>query len=95
MRRWALQASLVIVLESQRGAWCTLAWLAGRVVAPMHVIEPLLVDLVDARLAQSGTLGDGRAAYGVDVVLEYPAVRDVAAAMPAGAWLGPGRAQWT
>jgi hypothetical protein len=72
---WALRASLLIVIEAHKGQWCTLAFLAGRVVAPINAIQPLCEELVAARLAHFA-LFHGEPVYGLDVVAEHPQVLD-------------------
>jgi hypothetical protein len=72
---WALRASLLIVLEAHEGEWCTLAWLAGRVVSPIHVIRPLCHELASGALVQT-RLRHGEPVYGMRVVADYPVVND-------------------
>lgn len=61
---WALQARILIRLDARQGQWCSLEWLAGRLLAPVHALRPLCEQLVADGNAESTAL-DGRLFLGV------------------------------
>ena len=60
----ALRAAVLIVVQGEAGTWCSLAWIAGRVVRPQHEVEAVGNDLVDAHELQAMTLADGTRCFG-------------------------------
>lgn len=74
------RAAVQVVLESRTGQWCTPAWIAGRVVMPIHQVLFACEELVLAGQAMFEMADPPR--FGVDVTAEYPAINDVRADWP-------------
>lgn len=63
---FALRAAVLVVIQAEAGTWCSLAWVAGRVIRPQHEIEQICNDLVDEAELQAMTLADGTRCFGTD-----------------------------
>lgn len=72
------RAAVQVVLESRRGQWCTPAWIAGRVLVPIHQVLFACEELVLAGAVRF-EMRDEEPLFGVDVTAEYPAINDVCA----------------
>lgn len=65
---FALRAAVLVILQGHSGTWCSLHYLVGRVVRPIHEVEAVCDDLVANREAQVArdTLPDGSRCFGID-----------------------------
>ena len=64
MSSFALRATILITLDRNAGQWCSLIWLAGRVVAPQHEVRRLCEDIAEQGQALSTDI-NGVRCYGV------------------------------
>ena len=77
MSSFALRATVLISLDAHTGCWCTLRWLVGRIVGPMHKVMAECETLAQAGQIQAVTRADGMRCYGVRVSPESPLVDQV------------------
>lgn len=78
MNGWALRASLLIAVDAHVGQWCTLAWLADKVICSELVARRECDSLAAHGLLQTRQYY-GEPVYGVQVTADYPAINDVRA----------------
>lgn len=67
----ALTALILINIDAHKGEWCTVAWLAGKILAPQRLVQPICDKLVDEGQLDRSFCG-GERCYGVAVIDEHP-----------------------
>lgn len=75
---WGLRASVLIALQSQRGAFCSPAWLAKNVIGNVEAIAQLCSEMNSNGEIDMGAVPGAGFFYGVGVVDEHPRFIDVA-----------------